>query len=208
MKKYMTIGEMMKVLEIRPSKYNHFKMWCYRHHEKLDTQDCKWNHGYYLYNVALVREKCPYIAGGDADKVSTPEAPTEAAERLANAINTSTGQNITGYDVLDAFNRGRDYILMRRQMARTLWRMRKERRMCIYYTNFCEVNRNRVVEYATICTNHTISSGRNVDLCKVNAKRAEESAETASSAAKFASLFVGGAFSALIIISIIRDLIS
>ena len=103
MKRYLTIADMMLRLRIPQSKYNAFKQWCYNHKDELDTQICKWNNGYLLYNVELVREKCPYTAGGTASKVSTPETietpaetPLDAAERLAAAINTATGKNITG----------------------------------------------------------------------------------------------------------------
>lgn len=183
MKKYLTISEMMKVLKISPSKYKHFKMWCYRHHEKLDTQDCKWNHGYYLYNVALVREKCPYIAVENADKVSTPETPEtpvetplDAAERLAAAINTATGKNLTGVEVLDHCNRMTDYLRMRRTMARVLWWVRKERRLtrifsrnAMRHSNHCISAKMDAMQCETHCRNYSES-------CKVNAERAEKAA--------------------------------
>lgn len=155
MNTHLTVMDMMRTLKISPEKYNNFKQWCYRHHEELDTRDCVWNHGYYVYNVDLVRLKCPYIAVENADKVSTPETietpaetPLSAAERLADAINTATGQNVTGGDVLAAFERGKDYIRMRRTMARVLWRMRKERRACEVQVRACkwqeeECNRHR-----------------------------------------------------------------
>lgn len=82
MKTYLTISELMERLNIRPSQYNNFKSWCYKNKDKLDTQDCKHNHGYYTYNVKLVgelyRKKHP---------VTTP---VEAAEILGNALSTAT----------------------------------------------------------------------------------------------------------------------
>lgn len=140
MKTYMTVSELMKELHIRPSKYNNLKMWCYKHKDELDTKDCKWNHGFYAYNVILVREKCPYKAWVATDKVSAPEhieTPLDAAERLAAAINTATGKNLTGAEVMEHCNRMYDYIRMRRTMARVLWRMRKERRVCNKNRNAC-----------------------------------------------------------------------
>ena len=215
MKTYLTVAEMMLKLRIPQSQYNNFKQWCYRHQDELDPIDCKWNHAYYAYNVDLVREKCPHIALVKPDKVSTPEpdktpveTPLSAAERLAAAINTSTGQNLTGGDVLDAFNRGKDYQRMRRQMARTLRWVRKERRKSQHNSKYASSS-------ASVCMNARIATGNDViacdnlgKSCKVNAERAEESAKTARSAATLASWFVGGAFLVLIIISIIRDIIS
>lgn len=161
MNTHLTVMDMMRELNISPEKYNNFKQWCYRHHEELDTRDCVWNHGYYVYNVDLVRLKCPYIAVENADKVSTPETietpaetPLSAAERLAAAINTATGQNVTGGDVLAAFERGKDYIRMRRTMARTLWRMRKARKKhsfwCQHYAAQCR-------NYYTACDNAALA---------------------------------------------------
>ena len=152
---------MMLKLRIPQSQYNNFKQWCYRHQDELDPIDCKWNHAYYAYNVDLVREKCPHVALAKPDKVSTPEpdktpveTPLSAAERLAAAINTSTGQNLTGADVLDAFNRGKDYQRMRRQMARTLWRMRKTRKRhsfwCQHYAAQCK-------RFYTACDNAALA---------------------------------------------------
>lgn len=142
MKTYMTVSELMKELHIRPSKYNNLKMWCYKHKDELDTKDCKWNHGFYAYNVILVREKCPYKAWVATDKVSAPEhieTPLDAAERLAAAINTATGKNLTGAEVMEHCNRMYDYIRMRRTMARVLWRVRKERRVCNMNRNACRM---------------------------------------------------------------------
>lgn len=158
MNTHLTITDMMRELKISPEKYNNFKHWCYRHHEELDTRDCVWNHGYYMYNVDLVRLKCPYIAVENADKVSTQETietpvetPLDAAERLAAAINTATGKNLTGAEVLDHCNRMTDYIRMRRTMARVLWRMRKERRTCEThcrnYRESCKMSADFTSEY-------------------------------------------------------------
>lgn len=192
MKTHLTVAEMMLKLRIPQSQYNNFKRWCHNHKDELDPIDCEWNHAFYAYNVELVREKCPYLP---------VETPIDAAERLANAINTSTGQNLTSGDVLDAFNRGKDYILMRRQMARTLWWVRKERRRT-------QRNSKYTSSSASVCVNARIATGNDViacdnlsKSCKVNAKRAER-------AANFASWFVGGAVIALIIMSILSRFIS
>lgn len=157
MNTHLTITDMMRELKISPEKYNNFKHWCYRHHEELDTRDCVWNHGYYMYNVDLVRLKCPFVAVVNADKVSTPETietPIDAAERLAAAINTATGKNITAGDVMAAFERGKDYIRMRKQMARVLWRMRKARKKhsfwCQHYAAQCR-------NFYTACDNATLA---------------------------------------------------
>lgn len=179
MKTYLTVAEMMLKLRIPQSQYNNFKQWCYRHQDELDPIDCKWNHAYYAYNVDLVREKYPHVALAKPDKVSTPEpdktpveTPLSAAERLAAAINTSTGQNLTGGDVLDAFNRGKDYQRMRRLMARTLWRMRKERRLtrifsrnAMRHSDHCISAKMNAMQCETHCRNYSES-------CKVNAERA------------------------------------
>ena len=161
MKTYLTISEMMKELRIRNSNYTHFRNWCYKNKDQLDTQLCKWNNGYTLYNVKLVREKYPFPERFGVNKVSTPETietpaetPLDAAERLAAAINTATGKNITGAEVLDRCNRMTDYIRMRRTMARVLWRMRKERRACEVQVRACkwqeeECNRHRSDCYNT-----------------------------------------------------------
>lgn len=156
MKTYMTVSELMKELHIRPSKYNNLKMWCYKHKDELDTKDCKWNHGFYAYNVILVREKCPYKAWVATDKVSAPEhieTPLDAAERLAAAINTATGKNLTGAEVLEHCNRMYDYIRMRRTMARVLWRMRKERRKCEMVLRDCNWQADECNRFRSDCYN-------------------------------------------------------
>lgn len=142
MKTYLTISELVKRLNIKPSQYNNFKAWCYKHKDKLDTQDCKWNHGYYTYNVKLVSELYR--------KKHAATSPVEAAETLATALSTATGRNVTGSDVLAAYERGKDYIRMRRTMARTLWRMRKARRK---YEIYCESARNGCMKYWNACDN-------------------------------------------------------
>lgn len=135
---------MMERLNIRPSQYNHFKSWCYKHKDKLDTQDCKHNHGYYTYNVKLVSELYPKC------KKHPTTTPLEAAEILGNALSAATGKEFTGSDVLAAFERGKDYIRMRRTMARTLRRMRKARRK---YEIYCESARNGCMKYWNACDN-------------------------------------------------------
>lgn len=142
MKTYLTISELVKRLNIKPSQYKHFRAWCYRHKDKLDTQDCKHNHGYYTYNVNLVRELY--------NKTHAATTPVEAAEILGNALSTATGRNVTGSDVLAAYERGKDYIRMRRTMARTLLRMRKSRRK---YEIYCESARNGCRNYWNACDN-------------------------------------------------------
>lgn len=160
MKTHLTVADMMLRLRIPQSKYTHFRNWCYKNKDQLDTQLCKWNNGYTLYNVNLVREKYPFPERFGLDKVSTPEpvetpaeTPIDAAERLAAAINTATGKNITGGDVLDAFNRGKDYIRMRKQMARTLWRMHKERRACEVQVRACKWQEEECNRHQSDCYN-------------------------------------------------------
>ena len=161
MKTYLTIADLMLRLRIPQSNYTHFRNWCHKNKDKLDTQLCKWNNGYMLYNVQLVREKYPFPERFGLDKVSTPETietpaetPLDAAERLAAAINTATGKNITGADIMAAFHRGKDYIRMRRQMARTLWRMRKARKKhsfwCQHYAAQCR-------NFYTACDNAALA---------------------------------------------------
>lgn len=128
MKTYLTISELMERLKIRQSEYKTFRAWCYKNKDKLDTQDCKHNHGYYTYNVKLVSELYR--------KKHAATSPVEAAETLATALSTATGRNVTGSDVLAAYERGKDYIRMRRTMARTLLRMRKAQRMHKMYCNW------------------------------------------------------------------------
>lgn len=142
MKTYLTISELMERLNISPSQYKTFRAWCYKNKDKLDTQDCKHNHGYYTYNVKLVSELYR--------KKHATATPVEAAEILGNALSTATGRNVTGSDVLAAFERGKDYIRMRRTMARTLRRMRKARRK---YEIYCESARNGCKKYWNACDN-------------------------------------------------------
>lgn len=149
MKTYLTISEMVKRLNIRQSDYKSFRAWCYKNKDKLDTQDCKHNHGYYTYNVKLVSELYR--------KKHAATSPVEAAETLATALSTATGRNVTGSDVLAAYERGKDYIRMRRTMARTLWRMRKARRK---YEIYCESARNGCWKYWRACDNAAMACDR------------------------------------------------
>ncbi len=156
MKTYLTIADLMLRLRIPQSQYHNFRIWCFKHKDQLDTQQCKWNNGYLLYNVDLVRLKCPYTAVENADKVSTPEhteTPLDAAERLAAAINTATGKNLTGAEVLEHCNRMYDYIRMRRTMARVLWRMRKERRKCEMQVRDCNWHLAECYHFRSDCYN-------------------------------------------------------
>lgn len=135
---------MMARLNIKPSQYKNFRAWCYKNKDKLDTQDCKHNHGYYTYNVKLVSDLYPKL------KKQPATTPVEAAEILGNALSTATGRNVTGSDVLAAYERGKYYIRMRRTMARTLLRMRKARRK---YEIYCESARNGCRNYWNACDN-------------------------------------------------------
>lgn len=148
MRTYLTISELVKRLNIKPSQYKTFRAWCYKNKDKLDTQDCKWNHGYYTYNVKLVSELYR--------KKHAATTPVEAAEMLGNALSTATGRNVTGSDVLAAYERGKDYIRMRRAMARTLWNVRrdckKHIRRCEWYTDAGQSYlKQHNTEYETEC---------------------------------------------------------
>lgn len=200
MNTHLTITDMMRELKISPEKYNNFKQWCYRHHEELDTRDCVWNHGYYAYNVDLVRLKCPFVAVVNADKVSTPETietPLSAAERLAAAINTATGQNVTGGDILAAFERGKDYIRMRRTMARTLWRVRKERRHAkifsrnaMRHSNNCISAKIDAEQCETHCRNYSESCKVNADFTSEYLNRAFDVSRNAEKAARMMNVIM------------------
>lgn len=181
MKTYLTIADMMLRLRIPQSNYTHFRNWCYKNKDKLDTQLCKWNHGYTLYNVKLVSEKYPFPERFGVDKVSTPETietpvetPLDAAERLAVALSTTTGKKTTGADVLAAFERGKDYIRMRRQMARVLWRMRKERRRAQNYSKYARNYSNSCMSACLNAASHVNTCDNLGKSCKVNAERAEK----------------------------------
>ena len=160
MKTHLTVADMMLRLRIPQSNYTHFRNWCYKNKDKLDTQLCKWNNGYTLYNVELVREKYPFPERFGLDKVSTPEpvetpteTPLDAAERLAAAINTATGKNLTGAEVMEHCNRMYDYIRMRRTMARVLWRMHKERRACEVQVRACKWQEEECNYHQSNCYN-------------------------------------------------------
>lgn len=142
---------MMARLNIKPSQYKNFRAWCYKNKDKLDTQDCKHNHGYYTYNVKLVSELYPKL------KKQPATTPVEAAEILGNALSTATGRNVTGSDVLTAYERGKDYIRMRRTQARTLLRMRNARRECNEFFRRCEL-------YNDLCGMYFTKQGRKYDI--------------------------------------------
>ena len=58
-----------------------------------------------------------------------------------------------------AFERGMDYIRMRKQMARTLWRMRKERRLARIFSRIA-------VSYSNHCCSAKIAAESAADSCK------------------------------------------
>ena len=163
MRTYLTISELVNRLNIKPSQYKNFKAWCYRHKDKLDTQDCKHNHGYYTYNVKLVSELY--------NKKHPATTPVEAAEILGNALSTATGRNVTGSDVLAAYERGKDYIRMRRTMARTLLRMRKEHRACKKQVKWCNLYAKMGRNYKNQCDD-IYADCRKIDLRELIAARA------------------------------------
>lgn len=164
MKTYLTISELVKRLNISPSQYKTFRAWCYKNKDKLDTQDCKWNHGYYTYNVKLVSELYPKL------KKHPATSPVEAAEMLGNALSAVTGRNVTGSDVLAAYERGKDYIRMRRTMARTLLRMREERRACKRQVKWCNWYATMGRNYQNQCDD-IYADCRKIDLRELVAAR-------------------------------------